>query len=143
MLYEAPHLVVAWEDDQRESGHARRALGRAQPLGQVLLGPAAASGPDGRAPNVDMDQDRTCVVVWHEGDDSSAVRARCITVDGADRFDDLTVSSGSGASRLPDVAMTPNGEFAVVWQTSLGPGAQEIRARKFYRAGPSRCPSWS
>ena len=39
--------------------------------------------------------------------------------------------------------MTPNGEFAVVWQAALGQGRQEIRARKLYRDGPSRCPSWS
>ena len=142
VLYEAPHLVVAWEDDQRDTGVSDVLWAGLARWGKYCWGPVAAEqgSSDGRAPNVDMDQDRTCVVVWHEGDDSPSVRARCMAVDGADRFDDLTVSSGPGDHAFPDVAMTPNGEFAVVWQTSLGPGRQEIRARKFYRAGAEQVP---
>ncbi len=138
VLYEAPHLVVAWEDDQRESGHAQVLWAGLSRWGKYCWGPLRAGG--GRGPNVDMDQDRTCVVVWHEGGGESEVRARCMTVDGADRFDELTVSSGAGQHEHPDVAMTPNGEFAVVWQTALGQGRQEIRARKLYRDGSEQVP---
>ena len=78
VLYEAPHLVVAWEDDQRERGRQVLWAGLSR-WGKCWWGPVAAGG--GRGPNVDMDQDRTCVVVWHEGGDGSEVRARCVTVD--------------------------------------------------------------
>ena len=67
--------------------------------GKYCWGPLRAGG--GRGPNVDMDQDRTCVVVWHEGGGESEVRARCMRVDGADRFDELTVSSGAGRPSTP------------------------------------------
>ena len=73
VLYEAPHLVVAWEDDQRESGHAQVLWAGLSRWGKYTWGPLRAGG--GRGPNVDMDQDRTCVVVWHEGGGESEVRA--------------------------------------------------------------------
>jgi hypothetical protein len=136
VLYEAPHVVVAWEDDVRETGSPSVRWAGLSRWGKYAWGPVAAG--DGRVPNVEMDGDHSCVVVWHEGDDSTDVRARCLTVDGADRFEELTASAGPGSHGHPDVAMTPGGELVVVWQTTLGAGAQEIRARGFSRSGDER-----
>jgi hypothetical protein len=39
---------------------------------------------------------------------------RCRTVNGARRFDALTVSNGPGRHGAPDVAVSPGGELVVV-----------------------------
>ena len=54
---------MAWEDHEPESGHAQVLWAGLSRWGKYCWGPLRAGG--GRGPNVDMDQDRTCVVVWH------------------------------------------------------------------------------
>jgi hypothetical protein len=139
MMYGAPHFVVAFEDDDDRQRSVVRWSGLAR-WGKPCWLPSAANGDETvhqSAPNVAIDGDRTSIVVWQEGRTGGAIRARCQTVDGADRFSTIVVAAGPGHS-APDVAMQSTGDFVVVWQTALAGGGNEIRARGFDRRGEPR-----
>jgi hypothetical protein len=87
--------------------------------------------------SVAIDAERTSVVVWQEGRNEGAIRARCQTVDGAERFETITVASGDRHS-APDVSMHADGRFVVAWQSKQFGDGQEIRARGFDRRGLPR-----
>lgn len=138
-LYEAPHFVVAWDDDSSGSPDVQWAgLTRWK---KYCWGPEAAGladSDDRHTASVAIDQERTSLVVRTDGRTNSVIRARCRTINGAERFDERTVSAGAGTHDSAEVAMAPGGDFVVVWQTALAGGGQEIRARGFDRVGEER-----
>lgn len=140
VMYGAPHFTVAFEDDEdvasrstvRWTGLTRWGKGCWEPLRVHDNVDVHQSSP-----SVGIDAERTSVVVWQEGLTGGSIRARCRAIDGADRFDLITVASG-GRHSAPDIAMHSGGNFVVVWQTALAGGGQEIRARGFGRQGEER-----
>jgi Astacin (Peptidase family M12A) len=145
VLYDAPHFVVAWEDDlDRRDRREVQWTGLAR-WGKHCWGPARVESDDTDRvyPNVALDAERAAFVVYEEGprgSDSTRVELRCLTVNGAQRFDALTVSAGVGRHGAPDVAVAPGGDLVVVWQVGLPGGGQEIRARGLDREGRDRFP---
>lgn len=142
-LWEAPHLLVAWEDDRDDDGRSDVVWAGLARWGKYCWGPSAVDedgSADRAAPNVAIDEERSGVVVWQDdpsGDRNYRIRARCVAGTGSERFDELTVSTGTGSHLAPDIAMDPQGEFVVAWQTRLD-GGQLIRARGFDRRGRQR-----
>lgn len=139
MMYGAPHIVTAFEDDGNRAGRSVVRWAGLARWGKYCWTPAAANSDADvhqSSPNVGMDSDRTSIVVWQEGRDGGTIRARCQTVDGAERFTTIAVTTGPGHSG-PDVAVQPSGDFVVTWQSTVS-GGQEIRARGFDRLGAAR-----
>ncbi|MGH8825460.1 MAG: M12 family metallopeptidase [Jiangellaceae bacterium] len=146
VLYDAPHLVVAWEDDLDRRDHRDVQWTGLARWGKHCWGPLPVeSEGGGRArPNVALDAERAAFVVYDEGPQtggSSHVGLRCLTVNGAERFHALTVSSGPGRHQAPDVAVAPVGDLVVAWQVGLPGGGAEVRARGFDREGRDRFPA--
>jgi hypothetical protein len=145
VLYDAPHLVVAWEDDlDRRDRREVQWTGLAR-WGKYCWGPARVESDDSDRvyPNVALDAERAAFVAYEEGARGSGntrVELRCLTVNGAQRFEALTVSSGVGSHGAPDVAVAPGGDLVVVWQVGLPGGGSEIRARGLDREGRDRYP---
>ncbi len=140
VMYGAPHFVVAFEDDGGIEGRSNVLWTGMSRWGKHCWGPRAVAGGTAHRslPNVAMDAERTCVVVWQEGRTGGEVRARCVTVDGAERFDEIVVASGTDTHAAPDIAMAANGDFVVAWQATTAAGAVEIRIRGFDRRGEER-----
>ena len=139
VLYDAPHVVVAWEDDLDRRDHKDVQWTGLARWGKHCWGPLRADSDGGGRvlPNVAIDAERAAFLVYEE---DSRVQMRCRTVNGAQRFDAVTVSSGPGRHGAPDVAVSPGGELVVVWQVALAGGGHEIRARGFDREGRERFP---
>jgi hypothetical protein len=130
---------VAWDDDS--SGSANVLWAGLTRWKKYCWGPESGGSAETdarRSASVAIDQERTSVVVRTDGRTNSVVRARCRTINGAARFVELTVSAGPGTHDRAEVAMSPAGDFVVVWQTALPGGGQEIRARGFGRVGEER-----
>jgi hypothetical protein len=140
VLYGAPHFTVAFEDDQDRRGHSTVMWAGLARWGKYCWKPVEIDDSASRRsePAVAIDADRSSVIVWRSGRSGSAIRAECRTVDGAERFGQITVASGGGTHRVPDIAIAANGDFVVVWQTAITGGGQEIRARGFTRSGGER-----
>lgn len=141
VMYGAPHFVVAFEDDGNIEDRSNVLWAGLTRWGKYCWQPVPVSGGGGNQrflPNVGIDADRTSVVVWQDGRNDGDVRARCLAVNGAERFDVITVASGGGHHSAPDLAMSADGNFVVVWQTALAGGGQEIRVRGFDRRGIER-----
>ncbi|HVL84814.1 MAG TPA: M12 family metallopeptidase [Pseudonocardia sp.] len=145
LLYQAPHVVVAFEDSRSPGRRTVRWTGLTR-WGRRCWGPDAVGervdGPRS-APNVAVDDDRTAVVVWEDDpDDDGRFRAmaRCRTVDGAPRFDLLPLTDAPGSHREPDVGMVPGGDLVAVWQSAPPGGGRQIRARGLDRRGRERWP---
>jgi hypothetical protein len=139
LMYGAPHFVAAFEDARREDRSVVRWAGLAR-WGKYCWRPLPANDDDDvhqSNPSVAIDAERTSVVVWQEGRNEGAIRARCQTVDGAERFETITVASGDRHS-APDVSMHADGRFVVAWQSRQSGDGQEIRARGFDRRGLPR-----
>ena len=141
VLYGAPHFVVAFEDDGDVTDRSNVRWAGLARWGKYCWSPVLANDSvdtHQSLPNVAVDAERTAVVVWQEGRNGGTIRARCQTVDGADRFSVITVAGGGERHSAPDVAMHSEGNFVVVWQTVLTGGGQEIRAKGFDRRGEER-----
>jgi hypothetical protein len=139
-MYGAPHFVAAFEDDHDVEGRCDVLWAGLARWGKYCWQPITVVGNGGvhrSLPNVAMDADRAAVVVWQEGRDDGTIRARCLAVDGAERFELVTVASGGWSHRTPDVAMAPGGDVVVVWQV-VADGAAEIHARGLGRQGQER-----
>jgi Astacin (Peptidase family M12A) len=139
-MFGAPHFVVAFEDDGNVEGRSNVVWAGLARWGKYCWRPSPVDDGDTHRslPNVAMDADRTSVVVWQDGRTDGDIRARCRAIDGADRFGEIVVASGSGSNEAPDVAMAADGNFVVVWQRRLPGGVQEIRMRGFDRRGQER-----
>ncbi len=143
VLYDAPHVVVAWEDDlDRRDRHEVQWTGLAR-WGKHCWGrfesrttPPAGSCPT--SPSMPRGQPWSCMKRARAEAIPAQVQLRCETVNGAQRFDALTVSAGPGRHGAPDLAVAPGGDLVVVWQVALPGGGQEIRARGFDRWGRDR-----
>lgn len=84
-------------------------------------------------PQVDVDASGNLVVTWRsfgQDGDSGGIYARRLGADAfplGDEFQVHTLTTGNQAS--PDIAVSPNGSFVTVWQTSAGGGG--IHTQRF------------
>ena len=141
-LLSSLHYVVAWQNDQSDANatqiKARGFEGRFPELTANAYFPGTQINPA-----VAIAADGSFVVAWQEDGDGNGlfqVWARGFHADGSERFPPITVNSVSaGQQKNPDIAMSPNGDFVVVWEDDQdGNGLSNILGRGFYANGTQR-----
>ena len=133
VLYNAPHVAVAWQDDQNENGLSNIMWSGLTRWGKrcgesVVVHQVRAR--DQARPAIGMDSEQNSYVVWEDNRTGSyRIRVRSINVVASDRIVDAQVStSASGDHRSPSIAVSDNGAFMVTWQERQA-GGNRIRAR--------------
>jgi Dockerin type I domain len=137
------NFVVAWQaDDAASVGSGddifaqRYTAAGATSGGQFLVNTGITSHQ--RFPSAALDADGDLVVVWQSsGQDGSGygVYARRYAAAGAARGEEFRVNATtSGNQGQPAVAMTPGGDFVVVWESG-SPTNHDVIARRYNAAG--------
>jgi hypothetical protein len=130
----ALNTLVVWEDDADGNGF-NDLRNRDQRLN------ADAAGEQ-RTPAVAVAANGDFVVAWADGprlDGEFSVFIRGFRADGSERFPTLDVSGSAGPRPTPDIAMTPAGDFVVVWADDRdGNGFGQIRAKGYTASGSQR-----
>jgi hypothetical protein len=136
--------VVAWEDDQaNEDALQASARGFENRFAEINLSDLSAGHQ--AAPDIGVAADGGFVAVWEDDTDLNGlyqVHARGFAPDGSERFARITLNSvATGQQRRPRVAVSPNGDFAVVWEDDPdGNGLYNLVGRGFYANGTQK---WS
>lgn len=130
--------VVAWVE-HRPDGRRVRARGFQRDGSSRFPGQTLAPGTDGSAGRVrvEMRGDGGFVVVWGVLDDNDSlhVRARVFDLAGLAESPEIAVADGLGdIDVIPSVAVSPMGEFVVVWDDQL----RAVHAKGFDRSGAER-----
>lgn len=134
-------FVVAWQSEVRGLGDEIRAqrFGReGAALGEeIAVNTVAAANQN--APAIAMTALGDFVVVWQSlVAHNFEIRARRFAASGAAQGGEIDVTETTGdAHGAPRVAMDAEGNFVVVWESSLH-GSYEIRARRFAADGGPR-----
>lgn len=130
--------VVAWVEDRADGRRIRargfRRDGSSRFPSQTLAGDDA--GAVGR-PRVEMRDDGGFVISWGVLDDDDAlhVRARVFDRNGLAESPEIEVADSLGdIDVVPSVAVTPGGDFVVVWDDQL----RSVHARGYDRTGAER-----
>ena len=142
-------FVVAWEDNSSGadgSGNHDIFLRGFVPNGCGALSDRMAHADDSgqqQTPAIAADSDGNFVVVWADDSDGNGyfqIRARGFWADGTERISERTINSVSTGQQLnPDVAMSPDGRFTVVWEDDTDKnGDYQIVIRGFYADGSER-----
>lgn len=150
------NFVVAWEsygsfgtDSSYYSIQARRFSADGTPLDPQELQVNTYTTDDQRFAVVASRPDGDFVIVWSsygslDGDDSyQSIQARRFAFSG-DAIDGVEFQVNAftpGPQQLPEVAVAPNGDFVVVWESYFGPGTDpwmSVQARRFGASGEPR-----
>ena len=139
-------FVVAWEDDSDDSDGAGNhdvfvrgfVAGGCESFPDLRVNPDA--GGHQARPRVAVDAVGDSVVVWEDDSDGNGVfqiKARGFSADGSEHLAPMTINTvAEGQQRTPAVAMTPGGNFVVVWQDdSRQDGGWRVRMRAFTAGG--------
>ncbi len=136
-LYHAPDFVVAWSDDQKDTGRAEILWAPLVRWGKrcgIQQGFLEAAHVNRSWPSIGLDALGNSVVVWQEASSGLGpyrVRAHSLAADGGERFPEVTIADGSRSGlAVPQVAVDGAGGFVVVWQEVTGSG-QRVMARAF------------
>ena len=142
-------FVAAWEDNSDSSdgaGNHDIFLRGFVPSGCGSFSDRMAHGDGGgqqQTPALAADASGAFVVVWADDSDGNGlfqIRARGFWADGSERFSERTVNSVATGQQLnPDVAASPDGRFAVVWEDDVDQdGNYQIVLRGFEADGSQR-----
>ena len=135
------NFVVVWADDSDGDGKYDIYMRGYKPDGTERFGSKIVNTVDKdqqRYPKIAMADDGNFVVVW---EDTSAgyeqIYMRGFNADGSERFaQQLAVGGSSGTYRYPDVAMSADGHFVVVWEDdSDGNGITQVLGKGFNSDG--------
>jgi len=131
-------FVVVWQGEVAGSGDEIRAQ-RFDARGVAQGGEFAVntvSKGDQNLPSVALDADGDFVVAWQSlVAGNLVIRARRFDARGVAQGEEFAVHATSGDDHsAPAVAIDADGDFVVVWESSLN-GSYEIRARRFAAGG--------
>jgi hypothetical protein len=139
-------FVVVWQDDQDGNDlhqiHARGFdINGSQRFPTMTANPVATG--EQRSPAVAMAQNGDFVVTWANDfsvDGLYNVNARGFLSDGSQRFPSINVNLDlPGDQRHPDIAMAPNGDFAITWEDDQDLNSlYQIHVRGFFAKGTQR-----
>lgn len=139
-------FVVVWEDDKNENGYYQIFAKVYYSSGSVKISDftvnSVSSGQQYR-PRVAMNSVGNFVVVWQDDKDKNGyyqIYARGFNSNGTENFHDMTVNSvSSGQQYKPDVAISSDSDFVVVWQDDKDKnGYYQIYARGFNANGTEK-----
>jgi len=133
------NFVVAWQGPgiDEEDIFTQRFDPNGQPLGDELLVNTYTHGKQ-RYPKVAMNRDGAFVVVWEsEKPEAEKTFVSCLLFDanGLAVGEEFDVNSPANC-RYPDVAMDPNGNFAIVWMEDKS--SNSIIARLYNADGSAK-----
>ena len=141
-LSEPLYYVTTWQDDQDDNGYFNIS---AQGSENIFPEITANEDLDGNQlnPVIAVAANGSFVVVWEDDIDNNdffQIWAAGFNSDGSLRFNRITVNSeAAGQQKNPDIAMSPNGEFVVVWEDDQdGNGRFNILGRGFNADGTPR-----
>ncbi len=134
----AGNFVVVWQSFSQDSSGftivARRFDGNGTPLGGDIVVNQYTSGNQVN-PDVSMSPSGEFVVVWEspaQDGDMEGIFARRFNPAGSPVSSDMPVNSyTTGRQRLPSVAISETGEFAVAWQSEQDGDGNGIFGRAF------------
>ncbi len=141
-LSEPLYYVTTWQDDQDGNGFFDiSARGSENTFSEIT----ANVEPDGNQlnPVIAVAANGSFVVVWEDDVDNNdffQIWAAGFNANGSQLFNRITVNSESaGQQKNPDIAMSPNGEFVVVWEDDKDEnGRFNILGRGFNADGTAR-----
>ena len=131
------HAHVAWYTEGRDE--TPRVLYATSPDGRAFTPPLPITGAAGSVPDhvrLAVNRAGAVVVVW---EDSTAVRRRVklrLSIDGGKVFAEAQSLSTAIKAYAPDVAVTPTGDFVVVWNEEQFPLTKTLI--QALRVGPPR-----
>lgn len=130
-------LAAVW--DHKEGGHTV-IQAAARPAGGSWTSPQtiSLSGGDAQGPQVGVDATGDVTVAWEQGSGEVWVIKAAELPAGGSWSTPQAISSASGDSRVPALAVSTQGEATVIWSEEVEPGISRIR-------GALRLPgdSWS
>jgi hypothetical protein len=134
------NFVVAWQGPgiDEEDIFIRRFDPNCQPLGDELLVNTYTQGKQ-QCPKVAMSRDGAFAVVWESEkpeEDTTVVSCQLFDANGLAVGEEFEVNLLDDC-RYPDVAMDPNGNFAVVWMED-GSSSNLIMVRLYNADGTAR-----
>jgi hypothetical protein len=144
----AGRSVVVWQSFAQDGNgwgvYAQRYDAAGSPVGEEILVPNFVSSDEG-APHVAMDAAGNFVVTWNAlGRDGSdiGVYARRFNADGTPNGTDFLVNTHTtGDQRNPSVAMAPNGDFVISWESWNQDGHEwGVYAQRYNAAGVAQGP---
>jgi hypothetical protein len=135
-------FVVVWQSHLQDGSYAgvfgRRFASTGAPLAGELQVNSFTTGYQA-GPAVAPDADGDFVIVWEgEGEaDSSGVFARRFNAPGVPQAGEFLVNTYTSSNQArPDVSMSGNGAFVVIWQSEGQDGSNEgVFGRRFNAAG--------
>jgi hypothetical protein len=133
--------VVVWDSfgqDGSDRGIYRRQLDATGTLGPEFRVNTVNTEDDQRSASVAMDADGNFVVVWADRNGSAyEIRARRFSAAGAPQGTEFTVNSFTlGYQDTPAVAMSPAGDFVVLWMSQSQDGDGDgVFGRRFSSLG--------
>lgn len=142
-------FVVVWQDDQ-DGNDIHQIYARGFDINGAQRFPTMTANPvatgEQKSPAVAMAQNGDFVVTWANDkslDGLYNVHARGFHSDGSQRFPLINVNLDlPGDQRNPDIAMAPNGDFAITWEDDQDQnGLYQIHVRGFYAKGTQRFPT--
>ena len=141
-LNEPLYYVTAWQDDQDDNGYFDISVLGSENTFPEINGNEEFAGNQ-LNPVIAVAANGDFVVVWEDDIDNNEfyqIWARGFNADGSVRFNRITVNSESAGQQLnPDIAMSPDGDFVVVWEDDKdGNGRYNILGRGFNADGTQR-----
>ena len=130
--------VITWQDSGSSSGiFARLFSADGTPSDQILAVSTQTTNGEAQQPSIGMDLAGNFVIAWTYAG-SKQVQARRFTALGIPlgaefRVDTTGAETNQGAS-APSVAVDGTGNFAVAWQTGMGPGNGTGIFGRWYKA---------
>jgi hypothetical protein len=140
--------VVVWQSFGQDGNgwgvYAQRYDAAGNPVGSEILVPDVVNSDEG-APHVAMDAAGNFVVTWNAlGRDGSdiGVYAKRFHADGTPSGSDFLVNTyTTGDQRNPSVAMAPNGNFVISWESWNQDGHEwGVYAQRYNAAGVAQGP---
>ncbi len=145
-LYGNSDFAIVWEDDKDRNNFYQIKMASFNRTGRRCSGDitvnSVAAGQQFK-PQIGLDIFGGTVVVWEDDKDRNGyyqIYARGFNADGTERFSDFTVNSAAAGQQLkPQIAISPFGNFVVVWEDDKDRnGYYQIYARGFNADGSER-----
>lgn len=141
----AGDFVVVWQSSFQDGseygiyGQRYDANGTAQG-GEFRIN--TTTNMDQRNPSVAIDADGNFVVVWRsqdqDGSGGANIYGQRYTHDGTKIGGEFPVSTLSGSSNYPRIAMNNTGDFVVAWRVFFSTGQYDVYCQRFNADGTSR-----
>ncbi len=133
--------VITWQDSGSNPGiFARIFSADGTPSAQIITVSTQNTNGEAQQPSIGMDQAGNFVIAWTYAG-TKQVQARRFTALGIPIGPEFRVdTAGSEPSQVasgPSVAMDGSGNFAVIWQTGMGPGNGTGIFGRWYKANGS------